>query len=185
MKKVVAGLVLLTVSSSAFAVCEHERKERNDFQSHADTASRVATLVCAGGSFFTLVTFGASLIPCAAAVATAENQKRILGEKENNLQNCLNTDLRKQKVAADAEDMKKLNILRIHNAIDFQREVYRNCYQEKLTTAQGDFVREGYDLTNEDVQGELNDILRDIQTELDALLAEGEIQRAAAIARES
>lgn len=108
---------------------------------------------------------------------------KILGEKENNLKNCLNTNLLKQKQAADAEDLKKLNILRIHNAIDFQREVYRSCYQDRLTEAQANFVREGYDLTNEDVQGELNEILRVIQAELDALLAEGEAQRTAAIAR--
>ena len=82
---VVSLVLALNTCTLGFAACEAEKKEREQSKENFDKASKVAAATCATGSLFTIISGGLSLIPCASAGLVAENQRRILGEKESNL----------------------------------------------------------------------------------------------------
>ena len=86
--KFVAIILLFTFSTHAFAICEHERNEFSDWNSKCEQLSAASQVSGAAGGIFAVATFGASLIPCAVAIATAHNACQIMDEKQQNLVTC-------------------------------------------------------------------------------------------------
>jgi len=82
--------VSLFTTSSAFGdVCERERREFVDWSSRCEellTASKAAGSVV--GGIFEICTFELQMIPCAAAVAAAQNSCQTRDEKWKHLSSC-------------------------------------------------------------------------------------------------
>lgn len=180
--QMISTLLLLTTSHSAFAVCEKERAEREKFRSSFETASRVASGTCAAGSLATVFTFGASLIPCATAGGIAQNQHRILKEKENNLQACENENLRREQLLAQQELDKKKRVEYFQQHYNTKRDQIIRDFESKFQQIVTEFEIEGYDLTHPDIQLEIKEKQKELQKQLDLALEENELERNRALA---
>ncbi len=172
----------LIISANAFAVCDRERAEREQFKHRFDAAAATATASCAAGSFFTIITFGASLIPCATAGLAANNQKRILDEKEANLQACENEYLRQQQLQAQREIDRKARIDSIQQAFNVKRDQITREFETKRQQLIVEFETSGYDPGNPDVQAEIKEKQEELQKELNQALDAIESERSRALA---
>jgi len=167
----------LSISTSAFAVCDQERAEREHFNQLFNAAAATAAASCAAGSFFSIVTFGGSLIPCAAAGLTADNQRRIFEEKEANLKNCENEYLRQQQLQAQREADRRARIAAIQQSFNVKREQITREFDAKAHQLQVEFETSGFDLSNPDVQAELKEKHQALQMELNQALDANESER--------
>lgn len=81
-------ILLVAISTNAFAICEHEQNELIEWTNRCEHLSAVATGLGTIGGGFAFFTFGASMAPFVAAAASASNACRIRDEKAHNLQRC-------------------------------------------------------------------------------------------------
>ena len=171
LKSVALG-TLFCLSNQAFAVCDRERRERDEFKGHFDDASKA-----------TIATFGTSLIPCAAASGTADNQKRIFNEKEANLQNCELANLHAAEAAAREASTRLARIRAINTAYQIKRDQKVRDFQDKSDTLQGEYLHSGFDLSNPDIQEEIRLEQKALQDELNSQIQELEFERSREVAR--
>jgi hypothetical protein len=174
---VLTFLLVLGMSSPTFAVCDQEKRERDEFRNNFDTASRVAGAACAAGGLAAIITFGASLIPCAPAVATAENQKRIFNEKEVNLQRCEVNYATAQREATERAIARNAKIRAIEVEFLDRREKLIRTFEERNKQISLETEAQGYDLTNADVQTEIREKSANLQQELNKALEALEAER--------
>lgn len=163
-------LFLLFGSTQSFAICDHERSERDQFKKNFDYASKTANVACAAGSVFTIMTFGASLAPCAAAGLAAENQRRILKEKEAHLSHCEDTWVANQRRASELAIQKTQRIKAIQIDYDIKRQQVLRDYELRIQDVLNEFASEGYDLTHPDIQTEIKDNQTKLQEEFNQVL---------------
>ena len=72
LNKTISLVVLFAfLSSQSFAICEQERSEFEDWNSKCEKLSAASQVSGVVGGFFAIATFGASMAPCAAAIAAA------------------------------------------------------------------------------------------------------------------
>ena len=170
-------VLTLGISTSAFAACDQERGEREHFKQLFDGAAATAAASCAAGSFFSIVTLGGSLIPCAAAGLTANNQKRIFEEKETNLRNCENDYLRQQQIQAQREADRRARITAIQQSFNVKREQIAREFDAKARQLQMELETSGFDLSNPDVKAEIKEKQQELQKELNQSLDANESER--------
>lgn len=175
---VVSLVLALNTCTLGFAACETEKKEREQSKEDFDKASKVAAATCATGSLFSIATGGLSLLPCAAAGLTAENQRRILGEKESNLLACENENLRLQKLLAQQALERKARIDSIHLTYNTKREQIIRDYELKNSDLMHEFEISGFDLTHPDIQLDIKEKQSALQVELNQELKKNESERA-------
>lgn len=173
----ISMLLIVTTSNAAFAVCEKEREERDNFRRNFETSSRVASVTCAIGSLFSFASGGASLIPCGGTGSVAQNQNRIFKEKENNLQACENENLRRQQLIAEQEIEKKKRIEFIQYSYNTKRDQIIRDFVIKFQQIVTEFEMEGYDLSNPDIQLEIREKQEELQKQLDLALEKNELER--------
>ena len=177
-------VLLLSISTQAFAVCEQERNEFEDWNTRCEKLCAASQITGTAGGIFAIVTFGASLIPCAAAIGAAKNACRIRDEKRNNLNNCekFQTDLANQvlkdaEILLQAKQARQNKIAQINTDYADKKLKITQLYDKKIQDFVDNFVTEGWDINDPDSQELIRTTRADMEHERDLILDQLEIDR--------
>lgn len=181
----VFSAALFSFASNAFAVCERERAELAEWNSRAEELSAASCVAGAAGGFFAIVTFGASMAPCAALSASAANAHRIKNEKQDNLNICEGNAAREAEASKSAADAAQaaanLAVLREEYIRDCNERDRQNLaihtdnlngiYDRMVQDFVAALVAEGWDIADQDTINLINDTRLDLQAQRDREMA--------------
>lgn len=185
------SILLLSVFSfhlslSAFAICEQERAEFQEWSSRTEQLTAAAELATLIGVPLAIPSFGASMIPVAAAGFSAENAKRIRDEKRNNLTRCEESETARaaqaQAAAKRAEAEAELELLNARMKSDYQAAAAQNIaiFSEQATEMCvkeiQDFISElissGHDISDPATEELINDRRAVLEAKRDEMIAD-------------
>ena len=185
----VAVVLLLSFSTQAFAVCEQERNEYANWNTKCETLSAASQVTGVAGGIFAIVTFGASMIPCAATCAAAQNACRIRDEKQHNLSKCeaYQANLAHQsQVAAQlslqTEQAKRNKIAQINADFAAKKIKLYQVYDQMILDFVNNFASDGWDLDDPDSQNVIRTTRANVDLERNQKLDQLEIDRKQEIA---
>lgn len=191
MKPIQSFVVLLLVfafTSNAFAICEHERNDYADWNDRCEKLSATSQAIGAVGGLFAMVTFGASMIPCAAATAAASNACRIKDEKKQNLETCEARSAylaQEAQEAADraiaAEQARLGRIAQIDEDFVSRRTVILQQYNQMIQDFTKNYTAEGWNMNDPESQELLRTTRTSIERERDQRLDQLETDHRQAI----
>jgi hypothetical protein len=141
------------------------------------------------GGFFAVVTFGASMLPCAAAAAAANNACRIRDEKKDNLDSCLahhaHLAQQAQEMAERAMAVEQARQARIEQLnADFlnRRDLIIHQYDQMIRDFIENFITEGWNIEDPESQELLRATQVNMERERNERLDQLEVERRQAVA---
>ncbi len=181
---ILLSLMVLCFSMNAFAVCEKERAERDEWKNRFEKSKGTTNLL--GGAIGGAIGFlcggppgaavGGLVLGGAGYVPTC-NFERIYLEKEKNLSDCLDREARLEKIKADNEARDQAALVRIHKETDDMRKAAIEYFDNELEEFTQDFIDEGYDINQPHIQREIADKAATLQADLQRYLTELEDYR--------
>jgi len=185
LNKTISLVVLFALlSSQAFAICEQERSEFENWNSKCEELSAASQVSGVVGGFFAIATFGASMAPCAAAIAAAQNACRIRDEKKSNLTRCENWHAENARrieveaqVAIARERTLQQRISMINSDYENRKAEVTRDYAERLRRFVEDYAAEGWDINTPESQEHLRQIRVNFENERNARLDQLEQER--------
>jgi len=164
--------------------CDHERNEYVDWYAKCEQLSAASVVAGTAGGFFAICTFGASMIPCAAAAAAASNACRIMEEKKINLDNCEAQQRALDAQAKAAETAAKARRDRMNQInADFanRRQQLIQSYAKMAQDFFDNYTRDGWDTEDPESQELLRTTREQIERERDQKLNQLEAERRRAV----
>lgn len=178
-----SAFFILTFSAPSFASCELEQEERASFRKNFESATQVAGTICRASSWWTIFSVVGSLASCTAAKKIAENQQKILEEKETNLKNCEDKILRDQQWIEQQETERKAKINSIQVTYNTKRDQLFRFFEVKALQLILDFETCGLDLSNPALQQDLKEKQDELHAQLRRELEVIELERKEALTR--
>lgn len=150
------GLILLH-SSTLFAICEHERGQRNHFQTLCDAATGASVVGAVAGNLVFPVIGGVIFGGLFASPAIAACQERDRWQQQ--LEQCERNAIRRQEERDRAEAKRQRKVTGTNTRYDQMAEQARQEFHSHMQQFAQDLQNEGYDadvIINEVEQERLN-----------------------------
>ena len=174
MKKIIVLVVFCVSVSNAFAICENEIAEKNEFRDLCFGFGGASAIVAAGGCI-AIPGFGGLLGIIPGLVAN--NQCRIWLEKEANLQRCeaahaqaQRDELARQHRALQNTQQRQTRISAINTQYNDLENTARDNHRLAVRNALQGFIAQGRNLRDPLVQAELRQEMQRLEGELNSEL---------------
>lgn len=163
-------ILFLFISSQAFAICDTQKAERDEFRNLCLSLGGISTGVSYGGHALLPVVGGLfGIIPG----LIAQNQCRIWAEKESNLKLCeehyyaqQQAELRAQQAALAAAQARAARIVAINTTYNEREETARTQYRSAVRALMQRYIQEGRNIRDATVQAELRSDVRSLENTL-------------------
>jgi hypothetical protein len=160
--------------------CDHERNEYVEWNDRCEQLSASSQVAGVAGGIFAICTFGASMIPCAAAAAAASNACRIRDEKKINLDNCEANQRAldaQAKAAAAAATARRDRIKQINADFANRSSQLIQRYAQMVQDFFDNYSRDGWNTEDPESQELLRTTREKIERERDQKLKQLEAER--------
>jgi hypothetical protein len=176
MKKAIP-LLLSVLCTNAFAVCDSEKSERDEFRTLCLSIAGASTAIATYGSTLPITVFG---IPIGGLLGVppgivAHNQCRIWMEKEQNLANCERNYAAEQEAALQRQrnELAKIQarnnrIAEINSHYDELEAAARQTHQTSVRSLAQRYMQQGRNLRDPLVQADLRQEMQRMEAELTA-----------------
>jgi len=168
-----AMMILLLLSNSAFAICDHERDLR-------DKARDLCLGLCTASGI--CVKVGMSINPWLGLTglipgAFAQNQCRIWGEREGQLSSCMNNyaaqqaaELQRQRDELERTRQRQARITQINSDYDARVNAANDAHRQAVRVYMMGLAQQGRNLRDPNTQAEIREHVREMETALNAEL---------------